>query len=83
MNRKYNPAWEADHKWLPLKHSAMFCKLCNCSISSFKKHNLVMHEKTAKHVKNEKSMKSSTSLVQLFHNNNKKKKEFTTPKLRH
>lgn len=66
MNRKYNTAWESEHKWLTLKDGLMFCKLCNCSISIFKKHNLIMHEKTAKHIKNNKSIKSCSSLAQLF-----------------
>lgn len=49
--RKYNKDWEKDHNWLMLKDGACFCKLCQCPISKFKKHNLITHEKTEKHKK--------------------------------
>ena len=58
VGRKYNKNWKSEHSWLMLKDDACFCKLCLCTISKFKKHNLVMHEKSEKHRNKEKSMRS-------------------------
>jgi|SRR5215469_2231052 len=65
--RQYKKAWEKDHQWLELKDNSCFCKLCHCTISKFKKHNLVTHEKSEKHKKNEKSLKTTKSALHFFH----------------
>lgn len=66
IGRKYNKEWETEHSWLMLKDDACFCKLCLCTISQFKKHNLVMHEKSDKHRNKEKNMKSCQSLTKFL-----------------
>ena len=62
-----------------LKDNACFCKLCLCIISQFKKHNLVMHEKSEKQKKKDKNLKSWHSITKFIKPktaSNKSLKEF-------
>ena len=64
--RKYKDEWETEHPWLMLKGNACFCKLYLCAISQLKKHNLVMHEKSEKHKKKDKNLKSGHSITKFI-----------------
>ena len=65
--RTYKEEWEKDHKWLINKGGACYCKLCNCTISTMKKSNLVLHETTQKHKKASQSVvKSNNKIMKTF-----------------
>lgn len=65
--RNYKEEWEKEFSWLTNRSGSCYCKVCKCAITTKKKSNLSLHEKTEKHKKaSEAVVKSDTQFMKNF-----------------